>query len=79
MKNLQVKLKEIFEPGTEETRIGTEETTRTNGFDIRAFEDGRGGYYILDSESLEMCRTAHYETMIEFVSERVGGWDFLNY
>ena len=69
MKNLQAKLKEIFEPRTEEYWKGKEENTKSKGFEIKGFEDGKGGYFILDTGTREIWKTTQYETMIDFASE----------
>ena len=79
MKNLQAKLKEIFEPMRVKTRTEVKEITETKGFEIRVFEDGRGNYFILDAETSELWRTVNFETMIEFVSEKLGGGSHLNF
>ena len=64
-------MKEIFEPVFDETAMGYENHAKTNGFEIRVFEDGRGGYFILDTVTSEMWKTTDYEAMVEFTSERV--------
>ena len=79
MKNLQAKLEEIFDPMSVESRTEEKEITKTKGFEIKGFEDGRGNYFTLDAETSELWRTLNYETMIEFVSEKLGGWSQLNF
>jgi len=79
MKNLQAKLKEIFEPRPEEFWMGNQEEEKPKRFEIKAFVDKKYGFFILDGGTKEMWRTTNYETMVEFVSERLGAWNLLNY